>query len=546
MPIFTSPHGVVDIPEVPLVDYVFRDITRHGSKTALVDGPTGEVVTYDALWQRVHRTCAGLQKRGLGKGDTLAVWSPNNVGFVVAFQSTVAAGAIVTTLNPAYSSMEVAKQLEDSGAKFLVTIPDFLGKVEEARKEFKGIQEVFVISNAPVAGFSAVPFRSVEVDAEPAHVAIDVKSDVCVLPYSSGTTGLPKGTMLTHFNIVANCQQVGHKNTINIQPDDCLLAVLPFYHIYGMVITMCHALHVGSKIVLVPGFEPNQYMSLLKGQEVSKAFVAPPIVQFLAKSPEVDKFMPLPKLQDLFCGAAPLGAALTEAAQQRLGKDVTIRQGYGMTEMSPVSHCDPFDRPPTLASIGFLMPNMECKIVDADGKEQTAGGEANAGEMWLRGPNVMKGYHRNPKATAESIDAEGYLHTGDIAYVDADGKYFIIDRLKELIKTKGFQVAPAELEATLVKHPQVADAAVIGVPADKYGGREGDGELPKAFVVLQPNAKLTQQELADWLAKQVAPYKQLKAQTIDFVPSVPKSASGKILRKDLRVMEKDRAARSKL
>jgi len=324
------------------------------------------------------------------------------------------------------------------------------------------------------------------------------------------------------------------------------LAVLPFYHIYGMVVIMNLALCVGARMVTIPAFEPELYMKLLKQHNVTVAHVAPPLVQFLAKSPAVESHLPFPKLRQLFSGAAPLGAELSMQAKQRLGEHVVVSQGFGMTEMSPVSHCDSYQAS-TAGSIGYLVPNMECKIVDPEtGKEQPVGTEKDSGELWLRGLNVMKGYHRNEKATKDCIDSEGFLHTGDIGYVDNNGIYWIVDRLKELIKAKGFQVAPAELEALLVKHPQVADAAVIGAPAEKYGGREGDGEVPRAFVVLQPGATLTDAQLSDWLTPQVTAYKRIHASAIDFVASVPKSASGKILRKELREQEKKSAPKSKL
>jgi len=290
----------------------------------------------------------------------------------------------------------------------------------------------------------------------------------------------------------------------------------------------------------------HPYLKNLKLHQVSVAHVAPPLVQFLAKAPLVEQYMPFPHLRELFSGGAPLGVALSEAAQERLGKNVVVRQAYGMTELSPVSHAD-WARGTTFGSIGVLVSNMECKIVHPDtGKLQPAGTERDRGEIWVRGPNVMKGYHRNEKATRETIDEEGYVHTGDIGFVDEKGIYYIVDRLKELIKAKGYQVAPAELEALFVKHPQVADAAVIGAPAEKYGGREADGEVPKAFIILQEGATITRSELSAWLAPQVVSYKSVSPHAIDFVDSLPKSASGKILRKDLREIEKTLPPKSKL
>lgn len=527
-----------------ITDFVFRDVAKFGDKTALVDGTSDVHTSFKELFQTIRRTAAGMQQKGMQKGDVVAVWSPNKIGYVVAFHGVIAGGGTVTTLNPAYTSHEVAHQLENSSAKFMVCDPAFLPRVREACQKYQHLKEVFVLGDKAVDGF--LPFSSVQVNADPARVSINPQEDVAVLPYSSGTTGLPKGVALTHTNIIGNLCQLSAPGVLGVSSEDTLLAVLPFYHIYGMVVIMNLGLLVGAKIVTMPGFEPELYLKLLKRHGVTVAHVAPPVVQFLAKSPAVDAHLPFPKLKQLFSGAAPLGPELSMQAKQRLGSHVEVSQGYGMTEMSPVSHCDP-PKGAKLGSIGFLVPSMECKIVHPDtGKEQPAGTEEQRGELWLRGVNIMKGYHRNVKATQESIDADGFLHTGDIGYVDSDGVYFIVDRMKELIKAKGYQVAPAELEAILVKHPDVADAAVIGAPAAKYGGREGDGEVPKAFVVLQPGAKLTQAALAEWLAPQVTSYKHISATAIDFVESVPKSASGKILRKELREVEKKIVAKSKL
>lgn len=547
MTIHRTSHGIeVAIPaDVTITDFVFRDVAKNADKIALVEGPSDAQLSFKELWQIVRRTAAGLQKKGMQKGDVVAVWAPNSIGYVVAFHAIIAGGGTVSTLNPIYTASEVAHQLENAGAKFLMCDPAFLPRMKEARPKCSSLQQVYVMGDAKVEEFESI--KSLQVDADPIPVPINPQEDVAVLPYSSGTTGLPKGVMLTHYNIVANLCQLGSSPTVlGITGDDTLLAVLPFYHIYGMVVIMNLGIVVGAKIVTIPAFEPEMYMTLLKRHGVTVAHVAPPLVQFLAKSPAVDAHMPFPKLRQLFSGAAPLGVDLSLQAKERLGAHVEVSQGYGMTEMSPVSHCDP-PSGSKLGSIGRLVPNMECKIVDPEtGKEQPVGTEEQRGELWLRGPNIMKGYHRNEKATAETIDSDGFLHTGDIGYVDSDGCYFVVDRLKELIKSKGFQVAPAELEALLVKHPEVSDAAVIGAPAEKYGGREGDGEVPKAFVILQAGAKLTQAGLADWLAPQVTAYKRISAAAIDFVDSVPKSPSGKILRKDLREIEKKLPPKSKL
>jgi acyl-CoA synthetase (AMP-forming)/AMP-acid ligase II len=288
-------------------------------------------------------------------------------------------------------------------------------------------------------------------------------------------------------------------------------------------------------MVTIPKFEPALYLKLLKEHNVTIAHVAPPLINFLAKHPAVDSVLPLPALRELFSGAAPLGDDLANAAKQRLKVDI-IRQGYGMTEMSPASHIGPRSNPKG-GSIGCLVPAMEMKLINpVDGTAVT--GPGKEGEIWLRGPNIMKGYYKNEEETRNAIDSDGFLHTGDVAIIDAEKQVWIVDRIKELIKVKGFQVAPAELEATLAKCDKIADAAVIGVAAGhKYGGQEGDGQIPKAFVV-KKDQSLTEEEVKAFIKSELRTlYKQLGA--VEFIDAVPKSASGKILRKNLRKKEED-------
>eukprot|EP00450_Noctiluca_scintillans_P000740 CAMPEP_0194485558 /NCGR_PEP_ID=MMETSP0253-20130528/6521_1 /TAXON_ID=2966 /ORGANISM="Noctiluca scintillans" /LENGTH=569 /DNA_ID=CAMNT_0039325555 /DNA_START=31 /DNA_END=1740 /DNA_ORIENTATION=- len=544
MVIHKSPFPPVTFPkDVTLTEYIFAEVATKSSTVAFVDGSTQEAVTCGELWKRINRTASGLQQLGVKKDDVVAIWSTNNVEYVVAFHGVILAGGIVTTLNPTYTSNEVAQQLDLSGAKYMVVLPSLAEKMIEVQKLYGALREVLLFGGEAAGGFKTL--RSVESASEPAKVPCVPSEDVCVLPFSSGTTGLPKGVMLTHTNIVCNIAQctASDSRMVDISSKDVLLAVLPFYHIYGMVILMNIPLKLGAKVVTLAKFEPVPYMNILKEHKVSIAFVAPPIVQFLAKAPSVEEYLPLPDLRVLFCAAAPLGEALTQAVSQRIGTHIPVRQGYGMTELSPVAHCESPDRKPTLGSVGQLIPNMECKLVDPEtGKEQGAGASSDRGELWVRGPNVMKGYFNNKEATDQTIDADGWLHTGDIAYVDANDTFFIVDRLKELIKTKGFQVAPAELEAILVKHPDVADAAVIGVPAERYGGKEGDGEVPKAFIIRMKDSQVTQEDIAEWFKPLVAPYKAVRPNCIEFVDSLPKVPSGKILRKDLRAREEQSLA----
>jgi 4-coumarate--CoA ligase len=356
-------------------------------------------------------------------------------------------------------------------------------------------------------------------------VTFDPATHLAVLPYSSGTTGRPKGVMLTHRNLVANIHQC--RAVIPLGRDDRALAVLPFFHIYGMSVLLDYALLQRAALVTMPKFDLADFLRTVSTETCSWVFIAPPIAVALAKHPLVEEY-DLSGVEVIFSGAAPLDRELAKAVATRIGCEV--RQGYGMTETSPVTHVIPVASPEIdLSSIGLAIPNTECRLVDpetgADIEIPDAGTSAS-GELLIRGPQVMTGYLDDDEATARTIEPDGWLHTGDIATVTAEGVYAIVDRLKELIKYKGYQVAPAVLEAVLLAHPDVVDAAVVGVPDD-------DGqEVPKAFVVHRPESPLDEAGVMAWVAERVAPHE--KVRLVEFIDSIPKSTSGKILRKDLR------------
>jgi acyl-CoA synthetase (AMP-forming)/AMP-acid ligase II len=349
----------------------------------------------------------------------------------------------------------------------------------------------------------------------PADVNTD---DLAVLPYSSGTTGLPKGVMLTHANLVANLAQI--EAQLDFDEHEVFLACLPFFHIYGMQLMMNVGLRTGATVVTMPRFDLEQFLALTQEHRVTRLWTVPPMVLALARHPVVDEY-DLTSVRSVLSGAAPLGAELAAEAGARIG--IPVVQGYGMTELSPVSHA-PLWHDPRPATVGLLVANCEARVVDPESGVDLGVGED--GELWIRGPNVMKGYLNNPSATAATIDTDGWLHTGDIGHVDDDGYWHIVDRVKELIKVKGFQVPPAELEALLISHPAVADVAVIGIPDEEAG------ERPKAFIVLKPGAEATASELQEFVAEHVAHYKRLGE--VAFVDAIPKSPSGKILRRLLR------------
>jgi acyl-CoA synthetase (AMP-forming)/AMP-acid ligase II len=423
-----------------------------------------------------------------------------------------------TTANPLLTADELTAQLRPCGARLLVTVPDQLEKATAAAGR-AGVEEIFVYGEAD----DATPFAALlQAGGKPPAVAIHPAEDVVALPYSSGTTGLPKGVMLTHRNLVANiCQTLAHQR---VREDDRVIAVTPFFHIYGLVVLMNMPLSRGATVVTMPRFDLPEYLRVLQQYRITRAWVAPPTVLALAKQPLVDEF-DLSSLEFMLSGAAPLSAELEVACGQRLG--CRMLQGYGLTETSPTTHSVPDDLAGQMpGSIGPPVPNTECRIVDiVSGLEAPI---AEPGELCIRGPQVMKGYLDDPDATARTIDPDGWLHTGDIAQVDEHGSVRIVDRVKELIKYKGYQIAPAELEGLLLTHPAIADAAVIGLA----------GEVPKAFVV--PRGTLTPQEVSAFVAERVAPYKKVRA--VELIDEIPKTPSGKVLRRVL--IERERAAMS--
>src|SRR5436853_7927990 len=355
------------------------------------------------------------------------MYSPNVPEYALAFHAAASLGGTITTVNPLYTVRELAQQLTDCGAKYLLTIPPFMDKAKAAAETVKTVREIFVIGEAE----GATPFASLLTHGDqPPEVRIDPRNDLVALPYSSGTTGLAKGVMLTHHNLVANmCQMDGldyfhHK--------DILLCVLPLFHIYGLVVVLNMGLHLGSTIVLMPRFDLEQFLGLIQKYRVTLSHIVPPIVLKLAKDPSVEKY-DLSSLKMIFSGAAPLGPELSRECLQRIG--CGIRQGYGMTETSPVTHSSPADPAQMkLGPIGPPAPNTECKLVDPSTGAEL--GPNHEGEVCVRGPQNMKGYLNNPEATARTIDKDGWLHTGDIGYADEDGHVYIVDRVKELIKDK--------------------------------------------------------------------------------------------------------------
>lgn len=510
MTVFTSPLADVPLQDISITERVFQGLGDDPDRVVLVDGPSGRSLTAGAFRMDVCRLAGGLVSRGMG--GAVAILLPNCPDFCVAFHGVAYAGGTITTINPTYTAHEARHQLNDAAAGMLITMPALLPMAVEAVAG-TGVRQIVVVGGAD--GYASLH----DLMGAPlaGQVPVDLDRHVLVVPYSSGTTGLPKGVMLSHRNLVVNVDQI--LQVLEVRPGDVTVGFLPFFHIYGMTVLMNLFLGAGGVLVTLPRFDLEMFLRLTQTHRARILLIAPPVAIALAKHPMVDQF-DMASVEVLVSGAAPLSGALADAVGRRLG--CVAVQGYGMTEMSPVSHFTPHTRPAP-GAVGITVANTLCRIVDPDTGADLGPGQA--GELWVKGPQVMLGYLNNPEATGATLQ-DGWLRTGDLAVMDEGGMLSIRDRLKELIKVKGFQVAPAEVEAELLAHASIADAAVIGIADDEAG------EVPVAFVVPVAGVLLDGDAIRAALRDRLANYKV--PVRIEVIDSVPKSASGKILRRVLR------------
>ena len=505
----------------PVQELLRRTAARLPEKTAVIDGERR--FTFRQLEEYSGRLGGALASFGVRRDEHVALLAPNCAEFVIAFYGILKAGAIVTTINSGYREREIAHQLNDSGAEVVIVHADLEPVLESAREEAPGLRRVVPIEPTALPGsfWDAIERAPA---APPAPVARP-DEDVAALPYSSGTTGLSKGVMLTHANLVSNVEQmVGREGEESVpREDDVILVHLPLFHIYGMNVLMNPAVAVGATQVMMGRFDMDRFLSLISRRRVTQLFTVPPVGLGVTQYAGVSDH-DLTSLRVGFFGAAPMSAELQFRVEEALG--CTVIQGYGMTETSPLANSD-FLEPEQIrrGSVGPAAPDTEERIVDVEtGTRVLPVGEV--GELMIRGPQVMRGYYDNAGATAETLTEDGWLHTGDIARMDADGYVWILDRKKELIKYKGFQVPPAELEGLMLEHPAVTDVAVIGRPDVEAG------EIPKAFVVPMIGVEVDEDALVRFVADRVATFKQVRE--VEFVSAIPKSPSGKILRRLLK------------
>ncbi|ERN07293.1 4-coumarate--CoA ligase 2 [Amborella trichopoda] len=519
--IYRSKLPDIEIPNhLPLHTYCFQHLDTFRSRPCLIDGSTGRQYSYDEVHSISRRVASGLVKLGIQQHDIIMLLLPNSPEFVFAFLGASFCGATATTANPFYTPAEVQKQARACRARLVVTLARYV----ERLSGLEGVKIVCV--DEPPEG--CLHMSELTESTEPFTEPSIEPDDVVALPYSSGTTGLPKGVMLTHKSLITSvAQQVDGENpNLYFHSEDVILCVLPLFHIYSLNSVLLCGLRVGASILLMQKFENVGLMELVERYKVTIMPIVPPIVLAITKSKEVGRY-DMSSIRTVMSGAAPMGKELEDALRAML-PDAKLGQGYGMTEAGPVlSMCLAFAKEPfeiKSGSCGTVVRNAELKIVDPETGVSLPHNQA--GEICIRGAQIMKGYLNDSEATKGTIDKDGWLHTGDIGYVDDDEEIFIVDRLKELIKFKGFQVAPAELEALLVSHPAIADAAVVPMKD------EAAGEVPVAFVVRLNGSQITEDEIKQYIAKQVIFYKRIAK--VFFENSIPKASSGKILRKELR------------
>ncbi|KAK6264370.1 hypothetical protein SCA6_019804 [Theobroma cacao] len=523
--IYRSKLPEIYIPKhLPLHSYCFQNISKVASRPCLINGTTDKVYTYAEVELTARRVASGLNKLGIHQRQVIMLLLPNTPEFVLSFLGASYLGAIATAANPFFTTAEISKQAKASNARLIITQACYLDKVKEFAQD--NDVKIMCIDSAP-EGYLHFSELSQADENDLPEVDI-VPEDVVALPYSSGTTGLPKGVMLTHKGLVTSvAQQVDGENpNLYFHSEDVILCTLPMFHIYALNSIMLCGLRAGAAILIMQKFEIGLLLELIQKYKVTIAPIVPPIVLAIAKSSETEKY-DLSSVRMLKSGAAPLGKELEDAVRAKF-PGAKLGQGYGMTEAGPVlAMCLGFAKEPfeiKSGACGTVVRNAEMKIVDPDTGSSLPRNQA--GEICIRGDQIMKGYLNDPEATARTIDKEGWLHTGDIGFIDDDDELFIVDRLKELIKYKGFQVAPAELEALLIAHPDIIDAAVVAMKD------EASGEIPVAFVVRSGHSQLCEDEIKQYISKQVVFYKRISR--VFFIEAIPKAPSGKILRKELR------------
>ncbi|CAG9788381.1 unnamed protein product [Diatraea saccharalis] len=531
----SSPWGDIQVNNETLTDHVFSDLELWADQPSLTCGISGRSYDYGMMRMMIERCASALLAAlSLTPGERIGLILPNIPEFAVLIHGAMRAGLVVTFANPLYTADEMKRQFSDCHVKAIATIEMFMPVAEEVSKALKDYKGTIWVGGDDDKTKGIFGLRSLLMADHSADLPNLNADDVCLIPYSSGTTGMPKGVMLTHKNLVSNLKQVHCPKVMKYGGEkgkgDVILTVPPFFHIYGFNGILNYNLKLGYHIVSMPKFTPDDYIKCLVQYKPTTLFVVPSLLAFLGTHPMVTKDH-LQSVETIMVGAAPTTDSILEKFLlkcQKTKDEVRLLQGYGMTESSPVSLMTPYEYPHgKVGSVGQLVCSTQGRVVSlTDGRALPP---HQSGELWIRGPQIMKGYWNNEAATKETLDSEGWLHTGDVAYYDEDHYFYIVDRTKELIKVKGNQVSPTEIESIIMEMPEVADVAVVGMP-DHLAG-----ELPKAFVVQKPRGQLTEKQVYDFVAQKLTKYKHLDG-GVAFLDAIPRNVAGKIMRNELKVL----------
>ncbi len=511
----------VQVPRESLT-FPLREAARNfAHKLAVIEPEAGgREWSYADLEDQSSALAASLAELGIKPGDRVALWMKNSVEYILSFYGILKAGGTVVPASTHYSEQEVIHQLQVTEAAAIITTEERLSQASQIKTGAFGLRLVISDATKDASGSGHISFSSLLTVKTRLDRSVegDLSDTLAVLPFSSGTTGLPKGVMLTHSNLLHNLYQVVDAHEVNA--NDIMLNQLPFFHIYGMTVLMGSCIMAGAVQVLASRFRPvDEFLSLFQKYRPTLFFTVPLILQEFCHYPEISN-MDWSALRYINTGGAPLSPELQRRFTELTG--VPVIQGYGLTESSPTTHVTPLDRI-KLGSIGTPLSLTEHRITDPVSYEEMPTGQV--GELWIRGPQIMKGYYNDQSATAETL-VDGWLRTGDLAREDEDGHIYIVDRLKELIKCKGFQVAPAEIEHVLLGHEDILDAAVIGEPHLELG------ETPVAYVVTREGSTLSAEKIIEFAASGMAKYKRLSK--VIFAEEIPHSPSGKILRRVIK------------
>lgn len=532
--IIRSPYSEVEIPEINLADYVWKNVNKWPENVALVCGLTGRQYTFEMAYNMSRQFGSALKRLGAKKGDCISLVLPNIPEFAIAYLGAIGAGLTVATMNPTFTPEELAKQIELSGSKYVMTIGLFLQNIRDATKISGGVKKIIALGMEETPADILSFIEMILMDDGSLYRTdndFDPYDEIAAMPFSSGTTGPPKGVALSHYNLVGNLQQIQHHDLIGAwnrhwDPEDMNkqggLAILPFFHIFGMTFVMNLCLRLGVKLITLPKFEPETFLKAIETHQPTYTALVPPLVNFISTHPMV-KTSHLSSFKFVAGGAASFGTALIQKFRDKAKPyEFTFMEGFGLSETSPLICSQPSENQID-GACGLLCPNTLAKIVDVETGKCL--GPNEEGELVVAGPQIMKGYYRNATATKKTVIG-GWLYTGDLAKYNEDGTLFIIDRLKELIKVKGFQVSPSELEDLIRRHPGVVDVGVIGIPDDRAG------ELPRAYVV-RKSRNVLEESIIEFVDEKVAPHKKLKGGVM-FVETLPKNQTGKLLRRELK------------